>query len=121
MFVCLFACLFVCLSVNFFSVKDFSATIRLWILKFSTKLESDELCNKVKATYCSSVPLFVQCSSSPMEISVTEFSAPIEANVLKCYLHLQVDKMYCINENYDANPHFTFFFNFSSFPSVTLI
>ena len=35
--------MFVCLSVNFFSVKDFSATTWVRILKFGTKLESDEL------------------------------------------------------------------------------
>ena len=37
-------CLSVCLSVNFFfSVKDFSATTWVTILKFGTKLDSDEL------------------------------------------------------------------------------
>ena len=35
--------LFVCLSVNFFSVKDFSATTWVRILKFGTNLNSDEL------------------------------------------------------------------------------
>ena len=35
--------MFVCLSVNFFSVKDFSATTWARILKFDTKLDSDEL------------------------------------------------------------------------------
>ena len=40
---CLFCNMFVCLSVNFFSVKDFSATTWVRILKFGTKLESDEL------------------------------------------------------------------------------
>ena len=40
----MFVCLSVCLSVNFFfSVKDFSATTWVRILKFGTKLESDEL------------------------------------------------------------------------------
>ena len=43
MFVCLFVCLSVCLSVNFFFVKDFSATTWVRILKFGTKLDSDEL------------------------------------------------------------------------------
>ena len=42
--VIMFVCLSVCLSVNFFfSVKDFSATTWVRILKFGTKLESDEL------------------------------------------------------------------------------
>ena len=35
--------MFVCLSVNFFSVKNFSATSWVRILKFATKLDSDEL------------------------------------------------------------------------------
>ena len=43
MFVCWFVCLSVCLFVDFFSVKDFSATTWVRILKFGTKLDSDEL------------------------------------------------------------------------------
>ena len=43
MFVGLSVCWFVYLSVNFFSVKDFSATTYVRILKFCTKLDSDEL------------------------------------------------------------------------------
>ena len=35
--------MFVCLFVNFFSVKDFLATTWVRILKFGTKLDSDEL------------------------------------------------------------------------------
>ena len=56
-----------------------------------------------------------------MEISVTDFSAPIGVSVLKLCVPLQVGKVYCVNENKDANPHFAFFFNFSFFPSFTLI
>ena len=41
---CLFSNLFVCLSVcYFFSVKDFSGTTWLTILKFGTKLDNDKL------------------------------------------------------------------------------
>ena len=41
---CNYVCLSVCLSVcKLFSVKDFSATTWVRILKFGTKLESDEL------------------------------------------------------------------------------
>ena len=42
--VIMFVCLLVCLSVCklFFSVKDFSATTWVRILKFGTKLDSDE-------------------------------------------------------------------------------
>ena len=35
--------MFICLSVNFFPVKDFSATTWVRILKFGSKLDSDEL------------------------------------------------------------------------------
>ena len=99
---------------HFFSVKDFSATIWVRILKLSTKLDSDELyCVTKKATYCLPVPLFVHFSFSPMEISVTDFSAPIGASVLKFWLHLQEGKVYCVIGNKDAKAHFAFFFNFS--------
>ena len=45
MFVCLSVCLSVCLFVCklLFFVKDFSATTWVRILKFGTKLDSDEL------------------------------------------------------------------------------
>ena len=66
-----------------FSVKDFSVTTRLMILKFGTKLDSDELycvAKKKTAIYCLSVPLFVHFSFSPMKISFTEFSSHIGAS-----------------------------------------
>ena len=50
-----------------------------------------------------------------MEIFVIDFSAPIGASVLKFCVHLQVGKVYCVNGNYDANPHFAFFFQFFIF------
>ena len=101
--VIMFVCLLVCLSVCklFFSVRDFSATTWVRILKFGTKLDSDELycVTKKTATYCLSVFLFVHFSFSPMEISVTDFSAPIGASVLKLCVHLQEGKEYCVNGN----------------------
>ena len=45
-----------------------------------------------------------------MEISVTDFSAPIGASVFKFCVHLQEGKVYCVNGNKDANAHFAFFF-----------
>ena len=39
----MFVCLSGCLSVNCFSVKDFSATTWVRILKFGSKLDSEEL------------------------------------------------------------------------------
>ena len=51
-----------------------------------------------------------------MEISVTDLSAPIGASVFKLCVHLQVGKVNCVNENYDANhPYFTFFFQIFNF------
>ena len=93
-------CLSVCLFVNYFSVYDFSTTTWVWILKFGTKLDSDELYSVTKtATHCLLVPLFVHFSFSPMEISVTDFSAPIRASVLRFCKHLQVGEVYCVNGN----------------------
>ena len=51
-----------------------------------------------------------------MEISVTDFSAPIGASVFKFCVHL-----YYVNENLDAHPHLPSFFNFSFCPSVILV
>ena len=56
-----------------------------------------------------------------MEISVTDFSAPIGASVFKFCVHLQEGIVYCVNGYEDANPHFVFFFNFYFFPSFTHI
>ena len=92
------------------------------ILKFGTKLNSDELyCVTKTATYCLSVPLFVHFSFSPVEISVTDFSAPIGARVVKFCVQFQIGKVYCVNENLDAHPHLPSFYNVSFFPSVTLV
>ena len=57
------------------------------------------MCNKITATYCLSVSLFVHFAFSPMEISVTDCSAPIGATVFKLCVHPQVGKVYCVNEN----------------------
>ena len=46
-----------------------------------------------------------------MEISVTDFSAPIGASVFKFCVHLKVGKVYCVNANKDAKAHFDFFFS----------
>ena len=50
-----------------------------------------------------------------MEISITDFSAPIGASVFKFCEHLQLGKVYCVNENKDANPYFVIFFQFFIF------
>ena len=56
-----------------------------------------------------------------MEISVTDFSAPIGASVLKFGVHLQEGKVYCVNGNKDANPHFAFFFSIFHFFLLSLL
>ena len=55
-----------------------------------------------------------------MEISVTDFSAPIGASVFIFCVHLQEGKVYCVKGNYDVNPHFAFFFIFSFFHSYII-
>ena len=85
-------------------------------MKFSTKLDSDELyCVAKTVAYCLSVSLFVHFSFSPMEISVSDFSGPNGASVFKFCVNLQEGKVYCVNENYEAYSHCGFFFNFSFF------
>ena len=44
-----------------------------------------------------------------MEISNTDFSAPIGASVFKFCEHLHIGKVYCLNENKDVNLNFAFF------------
>ena len=55
-----------------------------------------------------------------MEISITDFSAPIGASVFIFCVHLQEGKVYCVKGNLDANPHFAFFFLFSFFHSYII-
>ena len=50
-----------------------------------------------------------------MLIAVTDFSAPIRASVFKFCVHLQVGKVYCVNENLETNPHFAFFYSIFHF------
>ena len=49
------------------------------------------------------------------------FSATTRFRIMKFCVHFQVSKVYCVNENEGANPHFPFFLKFSIFPSVILI
>ena len=61
--------MFVCLSVNFVSVKDFSATTRVRVLKFGTKVDSDELYCVTKTKHPHIAYQSLYFSFSPMEIS----------------------------------------------------
>ena len=68
-----------------------------------------------------SAPIGASVFKFCVHFSVTDFSAPYGASVFKFCVHLQIGKMYCVNENLDAYPHLPSFFNFSFFPSVTLV
>ena len=70
--VIMFVCLSVGLSVNFFSVKDFSATTWVRILKFGTKLDSDELyCVTKEQPHIAyqSLYLFIFCLSVGLSVN----------------------------------------------------
>ena len=84
---------------TFLSVKDFSATARLRILKFGTKLDSDELYCVAKQPHIAYQSLFVHFSFPPMKIYVTDYSVPIGASGFKSSVHFQKVKAYCVNEN----------------------
>ena len=51
-----------------------------------------------------------------MKISVTDFSDPIGASVFKFCVHLQVGKVYCVNEIKMLILILPSFFKFSIFP-----
>ena len=119
MFVCLSVCLFVCKL--FFSVKDFSATTWVRILKFGTRLDSDELYCVTKELYpryevyrgyivfafsvimfvCLSVCLFV-CK---LFFSVKDFSATTWVRILKFGTRLDSDELYCVTKE---QPHIAY-------------
>ena len=66
------------------------------ILKFGTKLDSDELYCVTRNNLIFLISSFFFLSNG---ISVTDFSAPIGASVFKFCVHLQVGKVYSVNEN----------------------
>ena len=74
-------------------------------------LDSDELyCAKKEQPQIAYKSLYLFIFFSPTKISVTDFSAHIGATVFKFCVHLQVRKVYCVNENEGAYSHFAFFF-----------
>ena len=98
-------------TYGYFSVLVFSATTCLRILKVSTRLDSDELyCAKKEQPQIAYKSLYLFIFFSPTKISVTDFSAHIGATVFKFCVHLQVRKVYCVNENEGAYSHYAFFF-----------
>ena len=88
---------FILRSKNKILAKIFEFTILACMYEVHELLLSPQpWCKHLAATYCLSVPLFVHFSFSPMEISVTDFSAPIEASVLKFCVHLKVVVVYLL-------------------------
>ena len=89
--------MFVCLSVNFFFVKDFSATTWVRILIIGTKLDSDELyCvikNQPQIAY-QSLYLFIFLSLQWKFLSQIS-----QLSVFKFCVHLQEGKVYSVIEN----------------------
>ena len=76
---------------TFFSVKNYSATTRLSILKFGTKLDSDEsYCVTKKSRILLISPFIFHFPFSPVKVSVADFSTPIGTSVFKLCVHLQV-------------------------------
>ena len=74
------------ISVNFFFVKDFSATTWVRILKFGTRLDSD---------VCLSVNFFF----------VKDFSATTWVRILKFGTRLDSDELYCVTKE---QPHIAY-------------
>ena len=98
MFVCLFVCLFVC---KLFSLEDFSATTWVRILKFGTKLDSDELYCVTKKSHILPISPFI-CSFfflSNGNFCHRFLSFYRSQCVLKFCVHLQVGKVYCVSGN----------------------
>ena len=74
-----------------FSVKNFSATTLLSILKFGTKCDRDELfCVTKKNSHILHISPFICSFLSPIKNSVADFLAPMGASVFKFCAHLQV-------------------------------
>ena len=97
----MFVCLSVCLSVNFFFCQRFLNNYLGFILKFGTKLDSDELycVTKKKQPDIAYQSLYMFIFLSFQWKFLSDFSAPIGASVLKFCVHLQIGKMYCVNGN----------------------
>ena len=95
-------CWSVCLFVNFFSVKDLSATTWLRILKFCTQLDSDELyCVTKTATYCLSVTflsIFLSLFFRQL-FSVKDFTGTTQLRIFEFDTNIRYYKLYCVLKN----------------------
>ena len=95
------------MSVNFFFVKDFSATTWVRILKFDTRLDSDELyCVTKEQPHIAyqSLYLFIFLSLQ-WKILVKDFSATTWVRILKFGTKLDNDELYCVTKE---QPHIAY-------------
>ena len=92
---------------NFF-VKDFSATTWVRILKFGTKLDSDELyCVTKEQPHIAyqSLYLFIFLSLQWKNFDVKDFSATTWVRILKFGIKLDSDELYCVTKE---QPHIAY-------------
>ena len=92
---------------NFF-VKDFSATTWVRILKFGTKLDSDELyCVTKEQPHIAyqSLYLFIFLSLQWKNFYVKDFSATTWVRILKFGIKLDSDELYCVTKE---QPHIAY-------------
>ena len=88
------------------------------MMKFGTNIGYGKLCcvlKKESAISCLSVPLFVHFSFSLIEISVTDFSAPIYASFFKFCIYQESVKVYRVRENQIDSICFSILFPLCSF------
>ena len=88
-----------------FFVKDFSATTWVRILKFGTKLDSDELyCVTKEQPHIAyqSLYLFIFLSLQWKKIS-SDFSATTWVRILKFGTKLDSDELYCVTKKLDSD------------------
>ena len=96
------------MSVNFFFVKDFSATTWARILKFGTRLDSDELYCVIKEQphiAYQSLYLFIFLSLQWKKNFVKDFSATTWVRILKFGTKLDSDELYCVTKE---QPHIAY-------------
>ena len=86
--------------MDIFSVKDFSATTCLRILKFGTKLDSDELyCVTKNQPHIAYQSLYLIIFLSLQLNFFHRFLSYYWSQCFQICVHLQVGKVYCVNEH----------------------
>ena len=98
------------------SVKHFSGTARHRMMKFGTNIGYDKLyCVRKNQPSPAYQSLYSSIFLSLIEISVTEFSAPIYSSFFKVCIPLDNAQVYCVRENQMARICFSILFPLCSF------